>query len=152
MRADSSGPMPGHRLVEQQHARPRGERHGDLELAVLAVAEIATTGTSARAPRPTRPSAARAGSRSSGSPRASRQKRNECPACACTASATLSSAVKSRNSEVIWNERASPSRLRRIGRQGGDVVAVEADAPGIGRELAGELRRSAWSCRRRSGR
>ena len=46
-------------------------------------------------------------------PRVLRQKRNECPACACTASATLSSAVKSRNSEVIWNERASPSALRR---------------------------------------
>ena len=46
-------------------------------------------------------------------PRApSRQKRNECPACACTASATFSSAVKCGNSDVIWNERASPSRLR----------------------------------------
>src|SRR5262245_28683804 len=30
----------GHRLVEQQHARSRGERHGDLELPVLAVTEI----------------------------------------------------------------------------------------------------------------
>ena len=45
--------------------------------------------------------------------RASRQNRNEWPLCACTASATLSSAVKSLNSEVIWNERASPSWLRR---------------------------------------
>ena len=45
--------------------------------------------------------------------RAARQNRNECPACACTANATLSSAVKSRNSEVIWNERARPSALRR---------------------------------------
>ena len=32
MRAISSGPMPGHRLVEQQHARLGGERHGELEL------------------------------------------------------------------------------------------------------------------------
>ncbi len=68
---------------------------------------------SARPARPTRSSAARAGSRSSVSPRASRQKRKEWPLCACTASATLSSAVQSGNSEVIWNERASPSMLRR---------------------------------------
>src|SRR5499426_4473269 len=71
------------------------------------------TSTSAREPRPTRSSAARAGARSSGSRRALRQKRNEWPACACTASATLSSVEKSRNSEVTWNERASPSWLRR---------------------------------------
>src|SRR5215813_1294146 len=69
--------------------------------------------TSPRPASPTRASAARAGSHNSSSRRAARQKRKEWPACACTASATLSSAVKSRNSEVIWNERASPSRLRR---------------------------------------
>ena len=31
-------PHPGHRLIEQQHARPGGERDGELELALLAVA------------------------------------------------------------------------------------------------------------------
>src|ERR1700722_10261256 len=77
---------------------------------------IADTIVSARSPRPTPASAARAGSRSAGSRRASRQKRNEWPACACTASATLSSAVKSGNSEVIWNERARPRAARRSGR------------------------------------
>src|SRR5262245_17843063 len=33
-------PHPGRRLVEQEHAWGRRERHGNLELAVLAVAEL----------------------------------------------------------------------------------------------------------------
>ena len=37
MRAASSAPMPGERLVEQQHLRLRREHHRDLELALLAV-------------------------------------------------------------------------------------------------------------------
>ena len=128
-----------HRLVEQQHARPRRQRHGDLELAVLAVAQVGDDDVGARRPG-RRARAPRAPARAARvSLRASRQKRNEWPACACTASATLSSAVKSRNSEVIWNERASPSCAAPIDRQRGDVVAGEADAAGIGRDLAGEL-------------
>src|SRR5437868_856050 len=71
------------------------------------------TSTSARCARPTRSSAARAASRSFASLRAAPQKRKECPSWACAASATLSSAVKSSNSEVIWNDRARPSALRR---------------------------------------
>ena len=67
---------------------------------------------SARRSRPTRASAARAGSRKAASLRASRQNENECPACACTASATLSCTLRSRKRDVIWNERASPSALR----------------------------------------
>src|SRR5215475_2138128 len=51
--------------------------------------------TSPRPASPTRASAARAGSHNSSSRRAARQKRKEWPACACTASATLSSAVTS---------------------------------------------------------
>ena len=117
----------------------RRERHGELELAVLAVAHAgdhrrrrAGRGRRGRAPRaPARAARLRA--------RAARQNRNEWPACACTASATLSSAVKCGNSDVIWNERASPSRLRSIDRQRGDVAAVEMDAAGVGRDLAGEL-------------
>src|SRR3954471_11445419 len=61
---------------------------------------------------PTRSSAARAGSHNSASLQASRQNRNEWPAWACTASVTFCNAVKFGNSEVIWNERASPIRLR----------------------------------------
>ncbi len=40
---------------------------------------------------------------------------------------------------MIWNERASPSRLRRYIGSVGDVVAVEADAAGIRCQLAAEL-------------
>ena len=74
-----------------------------------------------------------------GSRRASRQKWNECPACACTASATLSSTLRSRNSDVIWNERASPSALRRY--IGSAVMSWPAKTmlAGVGRELAAEL-------------
>ena len=47
---------------------------------------------------------------------------------ACTASATFSSTEKPGRTEVIWNERASPSAARSacIGRRG-DVVAVKHD-------------------------
>src|SRR5947207_10378726 len=64
-------------------------------------------------PRPSSSKAARAGSRSRGSRRAAPQQRKLWPACACTASATLSSAVNSRKMLVIWNERAMPSAARR---------------------------------------
>ena len=92
----------------------------------------ALPGRRARAPRA--PARAVRGSR-----RASRQNRNEWPACACTASATLSSAVKSRNSDVIWNERASPSMLRRCAGSAVMSAPVERDAAGVGRDLAGKL-------------
>src|ERR1700710_2794337 len=71
------------------------------------------TTTSARWSSPTLLSAACAASRRRLSLRALPQNRNECPSCACAASATLSQAVKSGSSEVIWNERARPSALRR---------------------------------------
>src|ERR1700732_2773666 len=67
----------------------------------------------ARAPSPTRSKAASAVARRPLSLRALPQKRNEWPSRACAASATLSAAVKSGSSEVIWKERASPSLLRR---------------------------------------
>src|SRR5579863_10295833 len=71
------------------------------------------TTTSARPRSPTRSSAAWAAARSCFSWRALPKKRNEWPSRAWAASATLSAAVKFGSSEVIWNERASPSRLRR---------------------------------------
>src|SRR5260370_6436159 len=68
--------------------------------------------TSARSPSPTEARTARAGSRSARSARAGRQKAKLCPECAWTASATLSSAEKSRKRLVIWKERARPRRDR----------------------------------------
>src|SRR5580704_8946454 len=114
-RADSSGPSPA---IGSSSSNSRGIVASAMASSSSRCSPwlISATSTSARAPSPTPASAARAGSRSAGSRRASRQKRNEWPACACTASATLSSAVKSGNSEVIWNERARPSAARRSGR------------------------------------
>src|SRR5260221_5232754 len=66
---------------------------------------------------------------------AGRQKRKLCPACACTARATLSSAVNSGNTLVIWNERARPLRERR----GADRRVMSSPAkrmlPASGRRL-----------------
>src|SRR5215813_1907847 len=111
-RADSSGPSPA---IGSSSSRSRGPVASAIASSSRRCSPwlISDTTMSARAPSPTRASAARARSRSAGSRRASRQKRNEWPACAYTASATLSSAVKSRKSEVTWNERASPRALRR---------------------------------------
>src|SRR5258706_1870696 len=63
--------------------------------------------------RPVSSSKRLAGSINARSCCAGRQKRKLWPDCACTASATLSSAVNSGNTLVIWNERASPLRERR---------------------------------------
>ena len=129
----------GHRLVEQQHARPGRERHRDLELAVLAMAHARHDDVLAARPARRAPASRARARASAASSRASRQKWNECPACACTASATLSSAVKSLNSEVIWNERASPRWLRLCTGSAVMSCAGEVDTPGVGRDLAGQL-------------
>src|SRR3984885_8482547 len=71
------------------------------------------TTVSARCSSPTRVSADSAARRRPLSLRALPQQRNECPSQACAASATLSAAVKSGSSDVIWKERANPSALRR---------------------------------------
>ena len=57
MRSDSSGPHAGQRLVQQQHLRIAGQRHGDLELPLLAVRQRAGDARRRRACRPTRCSA-----------------------------------------------------------------------------------------------
>src|SRR5262245_32333043 len=112
IRADSSGPMPA---IGSSRSSMLGRVASAIAISSWRCSpwlRLATS-TSARSARPTCARTARAGSRSAASRRALRQKRNEWPLCACTASATLSSAVKSGNSEVIWNERARPSALRR---------------------------------------
>ena len=139
MRADFVGPEPRHRLVEQQHPRLVGERHRQFELAVLAVAHAGDDGIGAMAEADALERGARRLAQLGLRSRASRQNRNEWPAWACTASATLSSAVKCGNSDVIWNERASPSRLRSCTGSAVMSLAVEMDAAGVRRDLAGEL-------------
>ena len=139
MRCDSSAPMPAIGSSSSSRRGIAGQRHGDLELALLAVAEGGGERVGARArARPRRGPAAPAARRLS-SRRASARKRKEWPAWAWTASATLSRAVNSRSTEVIWKERASPSRTRAcVGRR---VTSRPAKwmVPAVGPEVAGEL-------------
>src|SRR4029450_14005784 len=110
-RCDSSTPMPAMGSSSSSRrgspasamAISRAPRPPWLRLAA---------GVSARAARPTSSRPRRAGPRSRSSRRTSARKRKEWPAWACTASDTLSRAVNSRSPEVIWKERASPSRTR----------------------------------------
>ena len=140
MRADSSGPMPAIGSSSSSMRGLRRQRHRDLELALLAVAHAGDHDVGALC-RPTRSSAARAGSRScASSRRALRQNRNEWPACACTASADIVERGE------IGKQRGDLERAREPHIGCGDATGsavmsspVEADAAGIGRDLAGEL-------------
>ena len=137
MRADFGDAEPGHRLVEQQQLRLGRERHRELELALLAMASCAPARRRDRRARRAS-SAACAGVAQAALLRALREEAERVAACACTASATLSAAVKSSSSEVIWNERASPS-ARGARPAARDVAAAERDAAGMRREMPGEL-------------
>ena len=64
MRSRFLRPHAGQRLVEQQHLGLAGQRHGDLELALLAVRRACRRCAPRRPARPTRASARRAPSRS----------------------------------------------------------------------------------------
>ena len=132
------GAEPGHRLVEQQHRWLGGERHAELELAVLAVRHPAATVL----PRAAEADIREQPARRLAQPRDAlgrRQNRKLCGSVACTASATLPSAVKLSKMLVIWNERASPSRAR--GAVGRSVMSRPSKwiRPASGRELAGQL-------------
>ena len=118
MRWLSSAPMPAIGSSSSSSSRLAGQRHGDLELALLAVAERRRPARRRAAARPTasRPRRAGVGAGCS-SRRTSARKRKEWPAWAWTASATLSSALNSRSTEVIWNERAEPEPHARMRRQ-----------------------------------
>jgi hypothetical protein len=105
------GTQAGHRLVEQQQLRLGGERHRELELALLAVAQLDTR-TSARwraRPAPARP---RAGSRNRFSLRALPPEAERVPVMRLRRQRDIVERGEIGSSEVIWNERASPSRLR----------------------------------------
>ena len=129
----------GHRLVEQQQPRIARQRHGDLELALLAVAERGGRRVGARGEADLVEAASRRLAQALRRGATSARKRKEWPAWACTASATLSSAVNSRSTEVIWKERAEAEPHAGMHRQMGDVAAGEVDGAGVGREVAGEL-------------
>src|SRR6266403_706936 len=111
MRCDSSAPMPA---TGSSRSSSRGRVASAIAISSCRCSPWASVPatTSARAPSPTRSSVARAGSRRARSALAGVQKRKLWPAWACTARATLSSAVNSGKMLVIWNERARPRRER----------------------------------------
>src|SRR5881296_1183056 len=124
IRCDSSAPIPA---TGSSSRSSRGRVASAMAISSCRCSPCARVPatTAARAPRPTRSSVARAGSRSARSVNAGVQKRKLWPACACTASATLSRAVNSRKMLVIWNERASP-RCERAGA-GSAVTSAPAN-------------------------
>src|SRR5437899_112470 len=111
IRCDSSRPMPA---TGSSSRSSRGRVANAMAISSCRCSPCARLAarTSARSPRPTESRTASAGARRARSARAGRQKRKLWPECAWTASATLSTAVKSRKMLVIWKERASPSRDR----------------------------------------
>ena len=101
------------RLVEQQNLGIAGERHGDLELALLAVRERAGD-----ALRERREADALEGAAAPSRRGADRSCRAEAMGArreltACTASRTFSSTVRAAKMLVRWNERPTPSRVMR---------------------------------------
>src|SRR5579883_1045591 len=111
MSRDSSAPMPA---IGSSSSSSLGSPASAIAISSWRCSPwlSAAASTPARSSRPTALRPAHARSRSARSLRASRRKRNEWPRWACTASATLSIARKSRSTEVIWKERARPSRTR----------------------------------------
>src|SRR5205085_8915535 len=139
MRRESSTPMPA---IGSSSSSSRGRSASAMASSSCRCSpcDMVAASTSPRSPRPTSWRICRAGAMRSESWRASRQKRKLCPACACTASMTFSSAVKSWYTLVIWNERARPLRARR-----GAPSAVMSSPAKTMRPASG--RRSPASCR-----
>ena len=132
-------PMPAIGSSSSSRRGLAGQRHGDLELALLAMAERRGRHVGARR-RGRRLEAAPGGLAQAlvvarvgaGSGRNGRHAPGR-PAPHCRAR------VNSRSTEVIWKERAEPQPHPGMGRQAGDVAAGEMDGAGVGREVAGEL-------------
>src|SRR5216684_1337665 len=116
-RCDSSAPMPA---IGSSSSSRLGSPASAMAISSWRCSPwlSAAASVSARAASPTSARPCRAGRRRLSSRRASARKRKEWPAWAWTASATLSRAVNSRSTEVIWKERARPSRTRAcVGRR-----------------------------------
>src|SRR5579883_2725407 len=113
MRWLSSGPIPA---IGSSSSSSLGSPPSAMAISswrcspwLSAEARVLARASSPTAARPRRAASVRLVSR-----RTSARKRKEWPRWACWASATFSSALKSRSTEVIWNERASPSRTRAL--------------------------------------
>ena len=153
MRADSSGPDAGHRLVEQHQPRAAGERHADLERAALAVRELRRCGRACLGGEADVGQHLAARARTAPARVAPAARRQSCrrelparPARRCRARSKL------RNSRVIWNERTSPRRARWCGDSRVMSWPSKTIRPRSLASSPAELATPAWSCRRRSDR
>jgi hypothetical protein len=91
----------GQRLVEQQHLRLGGQRHGDFELALFAVADGAGDAALAVC-RPASSSARSARALTAAKFVARLSQRAACGARDCAASRTFSQTLKGRKMLVFW--------------------------------------------------
>ena len=138
MRTDSSGPMPA---IGSSSSSMRGRVASAMAISSWRCSPwlMLETSTSSRPARPTRASTSRAGSRNAASLRASRQKLER------MAGVRLHRERHVVERGEIVEQRGDLERAREpelaapVDRQRGDVVAGEADAAGVRRDLAGEL-------------
>jgi hypothetical protein len=134
--APLGGREPGRRLIEQEEARRTGQRHADLELALLAVGQgrhrmvrdrlepdslEEIVGRKARGVRGARAQEAVAPARHA----AHRQEQ-----------VVADREVTEQERRLVRPSEAHPDPL--VWRERGDVLAEEADPPGRGREVAGD--------------
>ncbi len=138
MRSDSSGPMPA-MGSSSNSSLGRGQRQAHFQLALLTVRHSAPARRSRRRPGPPARPPRRPWHSARCSCRAARQTLKLWPACACTASATLSSTDRRGKMLVIWYERTSPWRHAAVHGHVGDVHAIKHDAPGAGHQRARDL-------------
>ncbi len=125
----------GERLVEQQHARPRGQAHGDLQLALAAMAQRAgfATGLGLEPGRAQRFLGRLAAHGASG------RRFPERPGARmhglCREPAVLEHAELGEHSGALITAPDAGARPLRL-RPAGHVLAVEADLPVRGRQFA----------------
>ena len=136
MRAVSSRPSAGHRLVEQQQLAAHRERHRDLELRAFRRGESAPAGTSARSREPDLLQRGARRRLSAGSRRRRAEKRKLEPDRACTASATFSSTEKPRQDRGDLERARQAEPRARVDRQRGDVAPSKTIAAAVRRERA----------------
>ena len=105
------GAEAGEGLVQQHQTRAQRERHRDLEQR-FSPCESSPAGSRARAQKPDALERRPRRPVQRVLPRDASEKAKARPERACTASATLSSALNSGSTAAIWNDRARPSSAR----------------------------------------
>jgi hypothetical protein len=127
-----------HRLVEQQHPRPRRERHADLELPVLAVAHARDHHVLAPGKADAREQLAR-GLAQDGLLAGVAPEPERMPVVRLHRQRHVVERGEIVEQRGDLERARQPERAAAVNRQRRDVRAGEADAAGVGRDLAGQL-------------